>query len=73
MNTEFQIAQKGRTNMKARTRLLASFLALLLCLSPVTVWASPEAPRPSHVVDLALSDTAESQLCLLYTSDAADD
>ena len=50
--------------MKARTRLLASFLALLLCLSPVTVWASPEAPRPSHVVDLALSDTAESQLPL---------
>lgn len=30
--------------MKARTRLLASFLALLLCLSPVTVLASPEAP-----------------------------
>ena len=50
--------------MKARTRLLASCLALLLCLSPVTVWASPEAPRPSHVVDLALSDTAESQLPL---------
>ena len=47
--------------MKARTRWLAALLALLLCLSPMTVWASPEAPQAGHVVNLELSDTAESQ------------